>query len=422
MKKASRTRVRLGKLPQSVLADLLSSILEKGTFSEAQALVDLKISVENPLPDWAVQGVLISHDLSPKILQHVQKDNCAAAIVCSTWNKAWKVCHKEYFLENELPIQLPTSFNEVEPKQGFCVKGNSIGERSIVLRRGTKLYNVVNATSARPTFDEIVDIKELDSDCDYERALVASNSQSVYASTSSTIHKVCDGIKVKEVNALLNARWGCNALVCARDFSDDCVRIRQLLCIPQLKQVLVLICDSDTGNDHVCVFDEDLNFLYKFAEEEKDCQGMAFISNRLYLCLTDCDTIQSYSIGINENGERGRFFEDHLVVEQDGDWSQPLAITSAEVNGKRLFYLVEKRNNDNRPDDEVLKEDRGQCLIVMDESFNVLHRTKFLDGEEFFSGDLAIHDNCIFCTTEEEKGGDKVRNLRIFRVASSDIE
>ena len=69
---------------------------------------------------------------------------------------------------------------------------------------------------------------------------------------------------------------------------------------------------------------------------------MALISNRLYLCLTNCDTIDRYSIG-----EDGRFFEDFSHEELEGEWSQPLAITSAEVNGKRLFYLVEQRNNDN---------------------------------------------------------------------------
>ena len=408
MKKASRTRLRLGKLPQHVLADLLSSILEKGTFGDARALVDLKVSNETPLPDWAVKGVLLSQDLSPKILQHVDVDNCAAAIVCSSWNKVWQICHKAHFLENQLPVQLRTSFNEVEPKQGLCAKINCCGETSIIIRRDTKLYNVVDATSACPILDEIVDIKELNGGFGYyERALVASHSAFTYASTSSTIYKVCDGVKVKEVNALPDTT----------KYSGACVRIRQLLCNPMLNQVIVLICDADTGNDHVRVFDEDLNYLYSFAEEEKDCQGMALISNRLYLCLTNCDTIDRYSIG-----EDGRFFEDFSHEELEGEWSQPLAITSAEVNGKRLFYLVEQRNNDNRPEDEEDKEDRGQCLVVMDASFNVLHRTKFLQNEEFFSGDLAVHDNCIFCTTEEEKDDDKVRNVRIFRVANSITE
>ena len=396
-------------MPQSVLADLLSSILEKGTFSEAQALINLKVSNENPLPDWAVQGVLLSKDLSPQILRHLDMYNCAAAVVCSTWNKAWKGCHRARFLRNELPVQLSTSFSDQGPtkKQGFCVKSNSAGERSIVIRRANKLYNVVNATSSRPTFDEIVDIKELCSVRYYERATVASNSHSVYASTFSSVYKVCGGLKW-EVNALPDI----SALRVSKHY--ECVRIRQLLCIPMLNQVLVLICDSDGGMDHVRVFDEDLNYLYSLADGEKDCQGMAFIDNRLYLCLTDCDTIERYSIG-----ENVRFFRDACgVCEAAGGWTQPLAITSAKVNGRRLFYLVEKRTNENRPEDEELKEDRGQCLIVMDESFNVLHRTKFLQGEEFFSGDIDIHDNCIFCTTEENKGGGKVRNLRLFRVAS----
>lgn len=411
MNKQSRTRLRLGKLSQSVLADILSSILEKGTFSEAQALINLKVSNENPLPDWAVQGVLLSKDLSPQILRNLDMYNCAAAIVCRTWNKAWKDCHGARFLKNELPVELSTSFSEVCAKQGFCVQSNHVGERSIVIRRGNTLYNVNNATSSRPTFDEIVDINELHSVRYYERATVASNSHSVYASTSSTVYKICGGIK-GEVNALPDI----SGLRVSKHY--ECVRIRQLLCIPMLNQVLVLICDSDGGIDHVRVFDEDLNYLYSFAESEKDCQGMAFIDNRIYLCLTDCDTIERYSIG-----ENGRFFEDPCSFAEGGEgWSQPLAITSAEVNGTRLFYLIERRTNENRLEDEEFKEDRGQCLIVLDQDFNVLHRTRFLQNEEFFSGDIAIHDNCIFCTTEEQKCDEKVHNLRIFRVASSEIE
>ena len=405
MKKASRTRVRLGKLPHHVLADLLSSILERGTFGDAQALVDLNISKENPLPDWAVQGVLVSRDLAPKILKHIELDNCAAAIVCNTWNNAWKTCHGAYFLNNKQPVQMPTSFNEVEAKQGLCTKMNSSGATSIVLRRGDKLYDVADATSTFPTFKEMVGIKELDSDYSYERSLVAAHKTFTYAATPSTIYKVCEGVKVKEVNAFSDSKFG-----------GSCVRIRQILCFPKLGHVLVLVCDADSGNDHVRVFDEDLNYLYSFSEEEKDCQGMAIIHNRLYLCLTNCDQIERYNI-IN-----GRFAQDFSHEEDEGEWSQPLAITSAEINGKFLIYLVEQRNNDNRPDDEEDKGDRGQCLIVMDSEFNVLHRIKFLHNEEYFSGDIVFHNNCIFCTTEEEKENDKVRNVRIFRVANIEDE
>jgi len=54
-----------------------------------RASVDALLSVRNPLPEWAVNSVLVSTDLIPYLVASLKMQDWAAACVCKVWRQGW---------------------------------------------------------------------------------------------------------------------------------------------------------------------------------------------------------------------------------------------------------------------------------------------------------------------------------------------
>ena len=78
----ARFAARLGALPHEALVELAAQLCEEGT--EAQrALADAALAVHAPLPQWAVENVLLSPDLANHLLAPLEQRDYAAAAACS---------------------------------------------------------------------------------------------------------------------------------------------------------------------------------------------------------------------------------------------------------------------------------------------------------------------------------------------------
>lgn len=84
----SRTAARAARLPHEVLVSLISRLVDQG--ADARGEFDRSTAEHDPLPSWAVSGVLLSQNLVTLILDTLPFRECAAARVCSAWSNAWK--------------------------------------------------------------------------------------------------------------------------------------------------------------------------------------------------------------------------------------------------------------------------------------------------------------------------------------------
>ena len=67
MAPSSRFAVRLAKLPHDVLAELAAKLCADGG-AAAAAQAEAVLAERDPVPPWAVEGVLLSNDLVPHVL------------------------------------------------------------------------------------------------------------------------------------------------------------------------------------------------------------------------------------------------------------------------------------------------------------------------------------------------------------------
>ena len=84
----SRLAMRLGELSRAQLLQIAVAGCEAS--SEVNNLADAFFAEHNPLPQWAVERVLLSNDLVPHVLAALELEDGAAAAVCSCWADAWK--------------------------------------------------------------------------------------------------------------------------------------------------------------------------------------------------------------------------------------------------------------------------------------------------------------------------------------------
>ena len=82
----SRLAMRLGELSRAQLLQIAVAGCEAS--SDVNNLADAFFAEHNPLPQWAVESVLLSNDLVPHVLAALELEDGAAAAVCSCWADA----------------------------------------------------------------------------------------------------------------------------------------------------------------------------------------------------------------------------------------------------------------------------------------------------------------------------------------------
>ena len=77
MAHSSRLAVRFAQLPHDALAELAAQLCADGGAAAAQA--EAVLAAHQPVPQWAVDGVLLSSDLVPHVLAPLDLEDGAAA-------------------------------------------------------------------------------------------------------------------------------------------------------------------------------------------------------------------------------------------------------------------------------------------------------------------------------------------------------
>ena len=88
MAPASRLAARLVDLSHAQLLEIAAAGCEAST--EVKNRADAILAAHKPLPQWAVEGVLLSSDLVPHLLAPLKLEDGAVAAVCSRWADGWK--------------------------------------------------------------------------------------------------------------------------------------------------------------------------------------------------------------------------------------------------------------------------------------------------------------------------------------------
>ena len=84
----SRLAARLSELSHAQLLEIAVAGCE--AFPEDASRAEATLAEHKPLANKFVEGVLLSRDLVPHILESLQLEDGAAAAVCSMWTEGWK--------------------------------------------------------------------------------------------------------------------------------------------------------------------------------------------------------------------------------------------------------------------------------------------------------------------------------------------
>ena len=90
----SRLAARLEHLSHAALVELcaLACTLDA---HDSRTAADATLARHDPLPAWAVDTVLLSSDIAPRLTGAMAAQDCAAAAVCRAWREAWRATRKQ---------------------------------------------------------------------------------------------------------------------------------------------------------------------------------------------------------------------------------------------------------------------------------------------------------------------------------------
>ena len=134
-----RLTARLAQLSHEELLDVISLLLPSAS-DAAVEVVDSYAAERQPLPEWALSKVLLSHeDLLPHILSNVSTKNHEVKAVCCAWRRSWRATLAERPSElrlSSLPVvDLPPErsedyilFDDVVSLDDNCLMLTGFGE------------------------------------------------------------------------------------------------------------------------------------------------------------------------------------------------------------------------------------------------------------------------------------------------------
>ena len=114
MAPSSRMAVRLAKLPHDALVQLFThdALAEFAAQACADspavaARAEAVLAAHQPVPQWAVEGVLLSSDLVPHVLAPLEQEDGAAAAACSAWASGWRATNERRRKLKQVPFKVP---------------------------------------------------------------------------------------------------------------------------------------------------------------------------------------------------------------------------------------------------------------------------------------------------------------------------
>ena len=120
---SSRLALRLDALPRE---ELLRWIEDECAVSvDARNRADALIARHKPLPAWCIDGVLLSPDLLPHVIDALSIQDYAAAATCSAWSTQWSALlrRRRYFhgVPREIDMAVEPFAVAVMPDGALCV-------------------------------------------------------------------------------------------------------------------------------------------------------------------------------------------------------------------------------------------------------------------------------------------------------------
>ena len=145
----SRLAVRFARLPHDALAELAAQLCAEGGAAAAQA--EAVLAAHQPVPQWAVEGVLLSSDLVPHVLAPLELEDGAAAAACSAWAAGWRATAERRRKLTLVPFEFPAaSGTGTHPVLQFAV---ITGEEERLVVRDRNMARILDRNMA--TVDEL---------------------------------------------------------------------------------------------------------------------------------------------------------------------------------------------------------------------------------------------------------------------------
>ena len=323
----SRLAVRLAQLPHDVLAELAAELCTDG-YAEMRAAAVL--AVHQPVPQWAVEKVLLSNDLVPHLLAPLQLEDGAAAAVCSVWSEGWRATSEGRRRLREVPFAFPEELIK-EDMRIAVIPG---AEKKLVVR-------FVQERSCHYILDRdmaiISTIGSLDTFPHYSEGF-ACDEQSIFVMGSSCNTSIppFDGAMGNTDNAVIQLLHDSGQVV-LHDGSNFFLHAPQEeyheeYTAPVLAPGGLLFCKADnygdgaggSFSDIIALDAQTLQLRYRFGRSLlRDPSGMAVVGDELFVC--DEINLEVFSLA----GEHRRSIT--------GEWKTPVLLRC--VNDR--LYLVE---------------------------------------------------------------------------------
>ena len=170
----SRLAMRLAELSHAQLLQIALAGCEAS--SDVNNLADAFFAEHKPLPQWAVESVLLSDDLVPHVLAPLELEDGAAAAVCSCWADAWKATGENRRHLRRVPFSIPQELlGMADYFELATIPGGNDGRDWLLVRSGgtvrVLLRSVFNPWLERdPIFDHF----------ERDDSIIAADSRGIY--------------------------------------------------------------------------------------------------------------------------------------------------------------------------------------------------------------------------------------------------
>ena len=317
MAPASRLAARLVDLSHAQLLEIAAAGCEAST--EVQNRADAILAAHKPLPQWAVEGVLLSGDLVPHLLAPLQLEDGAAAAVCSRWADGWKATSEGRRRLTQVAFDFPQELLGVSSTFSIAVIP---GGDELVVRSGCTVRILARDMSSGASFES----EPQSQYCSY----IAASEQHFYMTDSN-----------EEVCSLTHAGTE------VAKYGDGTKFIFCPVLAPGGLLFCVLSQDGNEKEDEIIALDaQTLQPRYRFGLSMLNFAcGMVTIGEELFVCDRDNNRIQVFSLA----GEHRRSIT--------GEWKRPSGLYFV----KDRLYLVEKKDGTDNP----LQCGRRICVVSL---------------------------------------------------------
>ena len=361
MAPVSRLAARLVELSHSQLLEIAAAGCEAST--EVKNRADAILAAHKPLPQWAVEGVLLSSDLVPRLLAPLQLEDGAVAAVCSQWADGWKATSEGRRRLRQVAFDFPQDLLGTESFSMAVIPG---GDKLVVSSRST-VHILARDMSSGTSFELPTGYGD-----------IAASEQFFYVTEAN------------EIRSLTHA----GTEVANYEDQDTCISCPTLA--PGGLLFCVLFVEGDNEQDEIIALDaQTLQPRHRFGLSLLNCAcGMVVVGEELFVCDNSNNRLQVFSL----TGEHRRSIT--------GEWKRPLGLCLVDDR----LYLVEEKD-DEKDDDAEDEEDEGKlvnplqgrrifALSLQGETLQVY--TNPVEGQTF-SGDLCYFDGKLLASVQDDK-------------------